>query len=87
MQAAHQQMRMSQSFVREQLQLQQARQKSLHDRHGVAEDFQVGDRVWLYNSVIPQGRTKKLASLWKGPYTVLDKPGVVNYKIQLVGGT
>ena len=81
-QAAHQQMRMSRSIVREQLQLQQAQRKSLHDRHEVAEEFQVDDQVWLYNPAIPQGRTKKLASLWKGPYTVLDKPGVVNYKIQ-----
>ena len=80
-------MKLSQSIVREQLQLQQARRKSLHDRHGVAEEFQVGDRVWLYSPAIPQGRTKKLSSLWKGPYTVVDKPGVVNYKIQLIGGT
>jgi len=86
-QGAHQQMKLSQSIVREQLQLQQARRKSLHDRHGVAEEFQVGDRVWLYSPAIPQGRTKKLSSLWKGPYTVVDKPGVVNYKIQLIGGT
>ena len=28
---------------------------------------------------------KKFVSLWKGSYTVLDKPGIANYKIQLIG--
>ena len=86
-QAAHQQLKMSQNIVREQLKSQHARQKALHDHHGTAEELQVGDRVWLYNPVVPRGSTKKFASLWKGPYTVIDKPGVVNYKIQLIGGT
>ena len=36
---------------------------------------------------IKQGRTKKFSSLWKGPYTVIDKTSDVNYKIQLVGTT
>jgi len=44
----------------------------------------VGDQVWLHSP--PQERMKKFTSLWKGPYTILDKPGIVNYKIQLIGG-
>ena len=31
------------------------------------------------------GQTKKLASLWRGPYTVIDKLNAVNYRIQLIG--
>ena len=37
--------------------------------------------------MVPKGNTKKFTSFWKGPYTVVDKPGDVTYKIQLIGGT
>ena len=33
------------------------------------------------------GKTKKLSSLWRGPYTVLNKTSPVNYCIQRIGGT
>ena len=64
-----------------------ARQKKAYDKrcHGV--DFKVGDRVWLYVPAVKPGKTKKLSSLWRGPYTVLDRTSPVNYKIQLIGGT
>ena len=63
------------------------RQKKAYDKkcHGV--DFKVGDRVWLYVPAVKTGKTKKLSSLWWGPYTVLDRTSPVNYKIQLIGGT
>ena len=32
----------------------------------------VGDRVWLYVPAVKQGRTRKLVSLWCGPYTVIN---------------
>ena len=38
-----------------------------------AEDLRIGDRVWLFVPAVKTGRTKKLASLWQGPYTVIDK--------------
>ena len=41
----------------------------------------------VYSFVVPTGCTKKFASFWKGPDTILDKSGPVNYKIQLIGGT
>ena len=74
----------TQAIVRENLQSQHLRRKSLHDRQGIAKELQVGDRVWLYNPRVPQGSTKKFISMWKGPYTVT---GAVNYKVQLIGGS
>ena len=50
-------------------------------------DFKIGDRVWLFNPAIKTGHTKKLSSLWRGPYTVIDRLSSVNYKIQLIGTT
>lgn len=43
--------------------------------------------MWLYVPAVKQGRTKKLSSLWRGPYTILDKTSPVNYRIQLIGST
>ena len=52
-----------------------------------AGDLKIGDRVWLFVPAVKTGRTKKFASLWRGPYTVLDKTSPLNYRIQLIGTT
>ena len=38
-----------------------------------AEDLQIRDQVWLFDPTAKTGRTKKLASLWQGLYTVINK--------------
>ena len=58
-----------------------------HQYGHAAEDLRIGDRVWLFVLAVKTGRTKKLASLWRGPYTVIDKLSPVNYRIQLIGTT
>jgi hypothetical protein len=42
--------------------------------------------VYLYIPAVKPGRTKKLASPWTGPYTITDRTGPYNVRIQLVGG-
>lgn len=86
-QDSHKQLMTSYTITNQHLRAQHQRHKRIHDSHGLAECFEVGDRVWLYTPVVPQGYTKKFASFWKGPYTIIDKPGEVNYKVQLIGGT
>ena len=49
------------------------KQKSAYDNKNREESFAVGDRVWLFVLVMKKGRTKKLSSLWRGPYTVVEK--------------
>ena len=64
------------------------RSKKNYDKGISGEKFAVGDQVWLYVPAVKQGRTKKLASFWRGPYTVIDRlNAAVNYRIQLVGST
>ena len=44
--------------------------------------------MWLYVPAVMRGRTKKLASFWRGPYTVIDRlNAAVDNRIQLVGST
>ena len=56
-------------------------------RVNTGDPINIGDRVYLFVPAVKSGRTKKLSSLWRGPYTVVDKTSPVNYLIQLVGGT
>ena len=37
--------------------------------------------------VLKPRKTKKLSTLWRVPYTVIDRAGPVNYCIQLIGST
>ena len=61
---------------------QQQRQKELYDRrvHGQVHD--IGELVWLHQSAVPQGSSKKLYHPWTGPYRVLKQLSNVNYRIQ-----
>ena len=47
--------------------------KKRYDKDARGETFAVGDQVWLYVPAVKRGRTKKLASFWRGPYTVIDR--------------
>ena len=75
----------SYATVRQNLTQAQSRRKHLHDHSANSTAFQCGDRVWLYVPAVKQGRSRKLSSLWRGPYTVIDKTSSVNYRIQLIG--
>ena len=85
-QDSQKQLTSSYTIAKQQLQAQHL-QKCIQDSNGPSESFQVGGRIWLYTPVVTQGHTRKFASFWKGPYTVIDKPDEVTYKIQLIGGT
>ena len=61
--------------------------KNRYDKKARGAAFSVGERVWLYTPAVKSGRTKKFSLLWRGPYTVFDRTGDANYKIQLIGSS
>ena len=63
------------------------RQKAVHNSKGTAVAQQIGEIVWLHNPEVHQGNTNKFTSFWHGPYTIIDKIGPINNKLQLLGGT
>jgi transposase InsO family protein len=71
--------------VRQKLNETHRKNKVRHDKKSAGSNLTVGDRVWLYVPAVKQGRTRKLSSLWRGPYTVIDRVGAVTYRIQLIG--
>ena len=88
-QRLQQSLRAAFSSVRKHLDVPHQRQKQEADKLSIGEgQLQVGDtcRVWLYVPAVKTGTTRELASLWRGPYTVVDKLSSVNNKIQIIGG-
>ena len=73
------------NHVRIKLKSSHAQNKDRHDQAVAGDQLAVGDRVWLYIPAVKQGQTKKLSSLWRGPYTIIDRVGSVTYRIQLIG--
>ncbi len=73
------------STVRQRLRRAHSHQKRLYDSKAVGASFCIGDCVWLFIPAVKSGRSRKFSSLWRGPYTVVDKLGPVNYRIQLLG--
>ena len=57
--------------------------KTQYDQHGNHTPFHIVDHIWFFVPTVNPWRTKKLASLWRDPYTVLDKVFPVTYCIQL----
>ena len=72
-------------LVQQHLKAAHARRKRLYDQRSQDTKFHTGELVWLFVPAVKTGRTRKLASLWRGPYTVLDKVSAVTYRIQLIG--
>ncbi|XP_057195726.1 uncharacterized protein LOC130557734 [Triplophysa rosa] len=59
---------------------QRAQQRS-YDRPNQAREFQPGDRVLV---LVPTSTSKFLAS-WQGPYTVVERVGLVTYRLRQPG--
>ena len=60
------------------------RNKARYDAKSLNTSYHVGDQIWLFVPSVKSGHTKKLTSLWYGPYTIIDRINSVNYKFQLI---
>jgi hypothetical protein len=68
------------------MQATQSCQKSYADKRRRPLDFQVGDYVYLKVTPMKKKRfgiKKKLAARFIGPYRIMEKKGLVAYKLQL----
>jgi len=74
-------------IIQQHMQAAQSRQKSYADKRRRPLEFKVGDYVYL--KVMPMKKVQrfrvrsKLAPRYVGPYQVLERKGLVAYKIQL----
>ena len=57
------------------------RNKIRHDRHVRAANFEL-HLVWVLDTTVKKGLSKKFARKWTGPYKILAKINEVNYELQ-----
>lgn len=68
-------------MAHEELQRSSTRYKKYYDRKAKNRQYKVGDRVLL---LLPTDRNK-LMMHWKGPYDIVEKIGVTDYKLNVDG--
>jgi hypothetical protein len=56
-----------------------------YDRRHRDAGFEPGDLVYLHTPQPRAGASRKLQSLWTGPWTIVDRRGPLNYSIRLEG--
>ncbi|PRQ42384.1 putative nucleotidyltransferase, Ribonuclease H [Rosa chinensis] len=73
--------------IRERLKTAQSRQKSYADKHRKHLEFQVGDWVFLklspWKGVVRFGKRGKLSPRYIGPYEIVERIGLVAYRLAL----
>ena len=77
-----QKLQYSNQLARENLFQSKISSKENYDKRNLVRNFNVGDKVLLFDESVRRGRSKKLSSLWIGPYTIIKKLSDVNYSIQ-----
>jgi hypothetical protein len=73
--------------IRERQKAAHQQNKTRFDKKVAGIQFCVGDCVRLHIPSNKKGTSKKFGLHWRGPYTVVDKLSVYNYRIQLIGTT
>ena len=68
--------------VRDNVENRQAKQKVRYDSRIQGKPFSVGDQVWLHNSAVPRGKSRKLHRPWTGPFRVVTKLSDSVYRLQ-----
>ena len=57
-------------------------QKEIYDKKSHGCPYHKGDSVWLFNPVVPLGKSKKFHRPWTGPYTIVKQLSDSTYQIQ-----
>ena len=75
------QIRTARQLAAECTQQAQQRMKLYYDQHAKDHPFWVGHKVWIYNPAVKPGLSKKLCSLWHGPFRLIDQVTPVSFKV------
>jgi len=75
-------LRATNRLAREHIKDEKTKAKIHYDKKAKEIAFKVGDKVLIYDETLRRGRSKKLESLWTGPYTIIEKNSKVNYTVK-----
>ena len=68
--------------VRVHLAVGHQKQKQIYDRQVHGDPYKEGDNVWLLDTVIQKGQSRKFHHPWKGPYQIVQKISDCDYHIK-----
>lgn len=60
----------------------QAKMKERYDDRTKEISYQVGDVVWIYIPAVQPGLSRKLMKFWSGPYLLVERTGLVNFRVR-----
>jgi len=75
-------LRATNRLAREHIKDEKVKAKLQYDKKAREITFQVGDKVLIFDETLRRGRSKKLKSLWTGPYQIIEKYSEVNYTVK-----
>jgi len=78
-------MNLSHDLAKGRIEMRSHRTKALYDRKVRQLNFELGQKVWLFNPRRKLGRAPKLQSNWEGPYEIVRKINDVVYCIRKSG--
>ena len=61
------------TLVKENMQRTQHKQKEHYDIKSELVDYEIGEKVWIYNPSSKPGLSGKLLHNWHGPFKIIDK--------------
>lgn len=81
MQTVHKNLITARTLAKENQLAAQEKNSSTHDRKARLPRYQVGQRVWLFCSKTPKGKSAKLVKRWIGPYYICHSSDTHTYKL------
>jgi hypothetical protein len=72
--------------VRRQNKIGRARQKIQYDKNTKLVTFSEGDYIYLKETTVGVGKSKKFSTRWRGPYLITKRFSDLNYQIQIKPG-
>lgn len=75
-------LRAAHKIAKSNAQEEKVKAKQYYDKRANQVTFQEGDKVLLYDETLRRGRSKKLETLWCGPYVIIKRNSDVNYIIK-----
>lgn len=75
-------MRTTNRIAKENIKKEKEKSKLNYNREAKTNIFHKSNKVLLYDKTVHYDRSKKLESLWIGPYEIVEKHSDVNYTIK-----
>lgn len=75
-------LRATNRIARENIKDEKIKSKKNYDKKTKEIKFQIGDKVLIFDKTLRRKRSKKLESLWTGPYVITEKHSDVNYTVK-----